>query len=349
MRTPAIKINLLAETRTERMCRIQSMGAVSFRDSILSFWNWSDRWLWFSALFLSAPAIAGVGEFWIADIFLVLATFGVISKVFHHERLSYAVKSAATFAALLALVVFINAVDSEKGSKPWSHAQPSVESYIQNLTHPLSLDAAQPPSLPKALHAPKAPAIEKTSKPLSPGVAVVSRKTPIAPDNEAQADLEAAFVNPTDLGMMAKNISPVVAWDPKLEVELWDLDEPRNKVDATSLSLPIFTETSRGDFLKPQWSSTPRTVLDVAKTSGRMKDGDRLAGFAAITCSNCKSARWYWIFYVEGKGGWYSPIPVGQGPDQKAWGKIMEGLANDPSAEDFVSRDVVKVKIQDFF
>jgi hypothetical protein len=131
---------------------------------------------------------------------------------------------------------------------------------------------------------------------------------------------------------MAKNISGTIAWDLKYDIELWNLDETRNKISDTALSLPIFAEIARGDFIKPRWSTRPRTILDNAKTSGRLKDGDRLAGYGAITCSNCKYVRWYWLFYVEAKGGWYSPIPTGQAPDPKGWVKALSVMANNPES-----------------
>jgi hypothetical protein len=210
----------------------------------------------------------------------------------------------------------------------------SPDTFVGRPATPLPERIIAPPKTPVVAATPAAP------KP---------KPTPQMPPEKDDADLEAVFTHPAKICVSVKNISNTVAWDTKFDVELWNLEEPRNKNADTGLGLPIFAETARGDFVKPGWGTRPRTVLDAAETTGRLKDGDRLIGFGGVTCSNCKSIRWYWVFYVEGKGGWYSPIPIGQGPNPKVFGTLITNTANGIiSAEDFAGPQAVKLPIVEF-
>jgi hypothetical protein len=71
-------------------------------------------------------------------------------------------------------------------------------------------------------------------------------------------------------------------------------------------------------------------MLDVAKTSGRVKKGDRLFGFALVTCSNCTHSRAYWIYYIYETSGWYSPMPIGQTPALEVLGKNIPAVSQSP-------------------
>jgi len=68
--------------------------------------------------------------------------------------------------------------------------------------------------------------------------------------SKSQADVEALLVIPKNLSIAAKNTSTEIAWDIKYEAILWNLDESRNQMQETVLSLPNFAETYKGDFSK---------------------------------------------------------------------------------------------------
>jgi hypothetical protein len=146
------------------------------------------------------------------------------------------------------------------------------------------------------------------------------------------ADLRLQFVNPTKLALVVRNISKVNAFDPKYSTTLWDLDEPRNANAGTGLSLPNFTRIDRGDFIKPGYGSGPYDITDAFKATGRYADGNRTAGFAFVTCSNCSDVHYYWLYYVGGVGGWYSEIPIGQSPQMTQWTAALPQLVKDPES-----------------
>lgn len=164
----------------------------------------------------------------------------------------------------------------------------------------------------------------------------ISTPTPVPANGNhepvKEADLKAEFVIPKELSLIVRNHSTINAFDPKYEVNLWNLDEARNQSVQTVLGLPIFYRTDRGDFIKPAFGSGPYEVLNLAEASGRVKVGDRLAGYGRVTCSNCSYVRNYWIYYVIGTGGWYSSMPVGQGPQMSAWIRAIPQLARDPES-----------------
>ena len=126
------------------------------------------------------------------------------------------------------------------------------------------------------------------------------------------ADLELLFVDPTGLAVIPRNKSQsVVARDPKYLVSLWNLDE-HGAQPGTFIALPAFRRIDSGDFIKPgDFGFGPSSVFDFTGpgapyTVGRLKKGDRLIGFATVTCANCISTACYWISDVFGTGGWYS-------------------------------------------
>ena len=155
--------------------------------------------------------------------------------------------------------------------------------------------------------------------------------------SRSQADVEALLVSPSNLSMATKNTSTELAWDLKYEAIFWNLDEERNNTQGTVLSLPQFAETFKGDFLKPGAGFLPRTFLDEAKKSGRVKKGDRLFGFAVVTCSNCSRNRSYWIYYIYETSGWYSPLPLGQSPALEVLSKNIPAISQSP---EYFFRDV---------
>lgn len=50
-----------------------------------------------------------------------------------------------------------------------------------------------------------------------------------------------------------------------------------------------------------------KVINDLSKPY--VKPGDKLFGQLILTCLNCKTQRYYWLFWVVGEGGWYREIP----------------------------------------
>jgi hypothetical protein len=334
---PCIRINLLSDSFSQKVVRpqIPRFPRLQF---VVDFWHWSAKWPWELLALGVGIGWYTVSEYAATIVFFSTAGWGATSKVIHEEpRIFTRILRCAGIVGICLLAIY--AVNAERGNKPWSHLQHPVENFVTNMENyvankwfPLSKDAINAPALPPRLLAPAAPTIEKVPIPKIVKSVAASRPAPPPEERSEMAEVKARFVNPELLSIMATNTSQFTVWDTKIEVEFWDLDEPRNLSPQTALGLPIFVSVSTGDFLKAGESYTPRTVLDLAKSSGRLKDGDRLAGYGAITCSNCKNTHWYWIYYIEGKGGWYSAIPLGQGPDELRFANAIPGMTKDPES-----------------
>ncbi len=124
-----------------------------------------------------------------------------------------------------------------------------------------------------------------------------------------QAELELWLVNPGMLSVIGKNESAsILVRDPTYLASFWNLDEA-----GASQGLPAFRRSDSGDFIKPgEFGFGPSAVFDLTGPSapytvGRIKQGDRLFGLGTANCSNCEKSKCYWIYYVYGVGGWYSP------------------------------------------
>jgi hypothetical protein len=270
-----------------------------------------------------APTEPGAAMLW----FSAAAAYAVIAMFIWDEFIALDRKWRIVLTSALVLMIFLLvylgdawAIGAASKTAWDSMKQDATSSKLYGLEHPV-----------KSKDAPLTKAIEDESsraKPI-PNIGRANSRPqpkPVPPSRGDVADVKVAFVSPTELSVMPTTISESTAWDIKIEVDLWNLDEARNASLQTGLSLPEFVQVTTGDFLKSGQSYTPRTVLDAAKSSGRLKDGDRLAGFGAVTCSNCGQIRWYWIYYVEAKGGWYSEIPINQSPDKIRFGKAVPDM-----------------------
>lgn len=336
-----IRINLLGDVRPKRTFPLSG--------GIVGLWEWSAKWRWFDTLFLLAVAVMpGLGEYGWAVFFLTLSAFSLTSHVWHKD-LTRSLKGFSSLGILAGFLLTMFILVGIKGQQPWSRSVFSMEDDVANRWYPLSADAKRPPTLPSCLVPPKAPEVHRVLMPLvgKTNLQPQLKSKPTPPSRGEVADVTALFVNPTKLSMMVSNTSKATAWDTKIEVTLYNLDEARNSSTETVLSLPLFVQVSTGDFLRAEQSYEPRTVLDASNSAGRLRDGDRLAGYGAVSCSNCQILRWYWIYYVEGKGGWYNAIPVEQAPDKIRFGHAIPQMTKNPEAWFGFIQQSERVPIQD--
>jgi hypothetical protein len=165
------------------------------------------------------------------------------------------------------------------------------------LPKPVSHNHRPKPSVvsPRTL-APAAPVEPKTSKSEVPaGAAAELRELP---------DVGLRFVYPHTMCVLIVNKSTITVRDARYSVILWNLDREGNN------PLPIPTRLLSGDFIRPNEATGPEQLVALPGVAPLVKAGDRLFGFASVSCPDCAKTRNYWI-YVKGESGWFAEIPKG--------------------------------------
>jgi len=287
----------------EILARWLRQTAVTFSLRVLSVTDWlgtqlhiSSQWAsraGFLVLLGFGMTLIQVDEYFLALILLILSGIVLLSKAIHWQgtiskpRLTQGSRILGMMLAILFIPVSVIWTQAKRGEKPWTAFRWPIRRIVTKM------ESKEPQNSP-------------TVKPEIP-VAPPKEETP----TNSFARLDALFVGPSALSIIAKNTSKeVTARDPKYLVSFWNLDE----ANATE-GLPIFRSLDSGDFIKPgQFGFGPTNVFDFAGpkapyTVGRIKRGDRLFGFATVTCSNCVTFRCYWIYYVHGIEGWYALRP----------------------------------------
>jgi hypothetical protein len=128
--------------------------------------------------------------------------------------------------------------------------------------------------------------------------------------NIQEADLIADFVDPEDLDMVISNPTQTAANQPTFQTILVNLEAP------SPFILPIGRQT--GDFLKGHASLYKIQVLHYgnAIALNGIKPGDRIFGWIALSCADCMTIRYYYVYYEYMKGGWYSEAPTEPSPNK---------------------------------
>jgi len=133
-------------------------------------------------------------------------------------------------------------------------------------------------------------------------------------------DIRLRFVRPEDVSFELVNPSQAVVNDPKFWFVLMDLDVPgKNILGDLALPdlLPIPAEIQR-DYIRPGDHSVPRSIVTYYPgVSTVVKPKHRLFGYATITCPDCIKERSFWLYFVQGSGGWYSEFERQELPDRR--------------------------------
>ncbi|HXM94199.1 MAG TPA: hypothetical protein VOA64_08100 [Candidatus Dormibacteraeota bacterium] len=130
----------------------------------------------------------------------------------------------------------------------------------------------------------------------------------VQPPTPSFADITVQFLDPKDVVYEMLNVSDQVASDPKYWFGLFDLDFPEER---KTQALPIPARTMTGDYLRPHDKYLPTDVLSYhPEVRAMVKKGDRVFGWMGVTCRNCIRTRAYWLYFVDGQGGWYSEMPA---------------------------------------
>jgi hypothetical protein len=113
-------------------------------------------------------------------------------------------------------------------------------------------------------------------------------------------DLIADFLGPADLSLVISNQERPSAHQPTFQTALVDED------NMSAGLLPIGRQT--GNYLRGHASLYRIPLLHYGNdaTLRLIKPGDRIVGFIALSCDDCKRIRWYWIYYENTISGWYA-------------------------------------------
>jgi hypothetical protein len=138
-------------------------------------------------------------------------------------------------------------------------------------------------------------------------------------EKELMTDVILKFVYPQKPVLVLINRSGSVARQVRLNVVLWNLDDPRTYINPNPLPnshdpLPIPAATF--DFLRPHIEATPQTIFGPS-VAPFVRPGQRLVGTAMVDCPDCERGHTYMIYIVYGEGGWYL----------RFWGKTTESYA----------------------
>jgi hypothetical protein len=150
-------------------------------------------------------------------------------------------------------------------------------------------------------------------------------KRPHEPRNAFTADLGLKFVYPKSVDLALLNLSGIeIVRDPKYQVVLWNLDTPAGREIRQPLPIPVSTAR---DFIRPRDYLGPLQIMGQPGVRSLVKNGDRIFGCAMALCSNCRSTRYYWLYFVDGQGGWYAE---GKRPNLQTIAKHLPNISQNP-------------------
>jgi hypothetical protein len=137
-----------------------------------------------------------------------------------------------------------------------------------------------------------------------------AKKQPPEPLLKAEKpDLDIILVNPESFALLFVNKSNVVLREPKYSPGIYNLDRLEPNGTPTILPIPVFT----GDWIRAKDSLGPQALISQAALAPLVKDGDHLFGFIVIAYPECVRNKSFWVFAIQGKGGWYYELPEGEG------------------------------------
>lgn len=140
---------------------------------------------------------------------------------------------------------------------------------------------------------------------------------------EPEVGLEFVYMN--NVAVKTVNLSSVVVYDQKYWFALINIDKFRMQ-NRNPLSIPAHL----GDYIRVGGKTGPHAMMSIAVDKGEVKAGDRIIGFAGVTCPKCK-IRYYWLYIKHGEGGWYAEM---EDDELINITNIQIGL---PSADDVIS------------
>jgi hypothetical protein len=173
---------------------------------------------------------------------------------------------------------------------------------------------------------------EALKKPVNAAVPVVAtQRAQVIPTSPAAApppkkDISLNLVYKSGFALLMVNTGNAVIHQPKFFAVVWDLDREQFQ---DPLPIPAFS-AGPNDFVKPGRGIGPEEAITRSNVKSLVKENDRLVGTIEVDCVDCDSEKWYWVYAIQGKGGWYAEIEKGHAPALNALGRTHPQIKADP-------------------
>ena len=112
-------------------------------------------------------------------------------------------------------------------------------------------------------------------------------------EETAHPDVTLRLVYPESPAVMLINLSDVVAREVKYWAAIWNLE--------TKNILPIPVATF--DYIRAHEGGGPLAFFRLPNVQSLLNIGNRLAGFVGVTCPNCVTTHYYWVYVIWEEGG----------------------------------------------
>ncbi len=157
-----------------------------------------------------------------------------------------------------------------------------------------------------SIHAPRVPSI------FPPPFAYEHTKKARATLSRPDIDIE--LVKPDRFAIYIFNDSDVLLNKARWWFGIWDLDTMGNDGGA-----PLQIPQAHSDYIRPHEPIGPFAVISQEPVNSQVRNGDRLFGWVAATCPDCKRTKAYYVYAVVGKGGWIAEIPQDEKRPVEDW------------------------------
>ena len=278
----------------------------------ISIWDGSIKWGWFAVFLLGGVAMLSITEPAFSLALFALSGFSITSKLWHWEIQTFpmgrrTIQIGGTMLILLLSTLSFFWVKQIKGDNPWSHLP-------QAWTAMLFAADVQLEVISTEIHVPIPPD--------GWNILPVPSQEPPTPLSEPQPDITAMIVYPQEIALYLLNKSHAVVRNPSGLIALWNLDNLGNQPNP--LQIPSYS----GDaFIKPGQRLLPLPLAGHPNVKNQIKKGDRIFGFITVTCLNCEGTKIFWVYAVQGVGGWYAPCEKGKYPALNAISQHIREIA----------------------
>jgi hypothetical protein len=147
----------------------------------------------------------------------------------------------------------------------------------------------------------------------------------LRPRIEPKPDISLQLVYVKGFAAVLANTSKTTLRDPKFAPLVWDLDIERKD----PLPAPVWGATAN-DWIRPGENMGPQAIISLPNVYPLVKQGDRIFGVIYVSCPDCARTKWYWVYAVLGKSGWFSEIPKGRIPMLNALFKSVPDVQKNP-------------------
>jgi hypothetical protein len=128
-----------------------------------------------------------------------------------------------------------------------------------------------------------------------------------APKPVVRPGVDISFGYPQHPAPLLVNSTSAVAENVKWWVTLWNLDRPPSQPSRPWQ--PLLIPTQSFDYIRAKEAGGPTEIFDTPLVNNAVSVGNRLFGYAAVTCPDCLTTHFVWVYAVYGESGWYAPLP----------------------------------------